>query len=80
MSLYLLQLKKRLATFFVHFVYPSAQTIFVFRYFIFCILEIFKTHNSNCFLKTNHLLNLCTCVVNSQRLFCSQKGGVKCLY
>ena len=80
MSFYLLQLKKRLATFFVHFVYPSTQTIFVFKYLIFCIPEIFKTHNSNWFLKANHLLNFCSCVVNSQRLLCSQKGGVKCLY
>ena len=28
----------------------------------------------------NHLLNLHTCVVNLQRLFCSQKAGVKCSY
>ena len=25
----------------------------------------------------NHLLNLCSCDVNSQRLFCIQKAGVK---
>ena len=26
----------------------------------------------------NHLLNLCSSVINLQRLFCSQKAGVKC--
>ena len=29
------------------------------------------------FLVQNHLLNICSRVVNSQRLFCSQKAGVK---
>ena len=28
----------------------------------------------------NHLLNLCSRSVNSQRFLCSQKSGVKCLY
>ena len=37
----------------------------------FCIPEIFKTNN---------LLKLCSRVVNSQKLFCSQKARVKCSY
>ena len=44
----------------------------------FCMPEIFKTNVSSQFLSTNHLLNLCSRVVNSQRLFCSQRAGVKC--
>ena len=32
------------------------------------------------FLSTKSPLNLCSCVVNSQRLFCSQKSGAKCSY
>ena len=31
-------------------------------------------------LSTNHLLNLSFQAVNSKRLFCSHKTGVKCLY
>ena len=28
----------------------------------------------------NNLLNLCECVVNSQRLYCSRKTGIECYY
>ena len=47
---------------------------------LFCIPEIFKTNVLNRFLVQNHLLNLCSGAVNSQRLLCSQKAGVKCSY
>ena len=40
--------------------------------------EIFKFQTGFCV--QNHLLNLCSRVVNSQRFFCSQKAGVKCSY
>ena len=40
-------------------------------------LLILHTRNLlNRFLSTNHLLNLCSRAVNSQRFFCSQKAGV----
>ena len=32
------------------------------------------------FLVQNRLLNLCSSAVDSQRLLCSQKAGVKCSY
>ena len=42
----------------------------------FCMSETYKTDVSNRVLSTKSPLEL----VNSQRLFCSQKAGVKSLY
>ena len=46
----------------------------------FCIPNIFKTNVYNGFWAQNHFLNLFSHFVNSQKLFCSQKAGVKCSY
>ena len=46
----------------------------------FGIPEIFKTNVTNRFWVQNHLFILCSRVVNSQRLFYSQKVGLKCPY
>ena len=44
---------------------------------LFCIPEIFKTNVQDRVLSTKFYLNLCSHVVNLQRLLCSQKAGVK---
>ena len=46
----------------------------------FIIPEIFKTYVETGFWVQNHLMNLCSRAVNSQRLLYSQKAGVKCSY
>ena len=53
----------------------NKQYIFLTQIY-FCIPEIFKTNVSTQFLGTN----LCSSVVNSQRLFCNQTAGVKFSY
>ena len=52
--------------------------MYIFNSDLFCIPEIFKINVPNQFLVQNQLLNLCSFVVNSQRLYCTQKAGVKC--
>ena len=42
----------------------------------FYLPEIFKKSVSTRFWSTNTVLNLCSRFLNSQRLFCSQKGGI----
>ena len=50
----------------------------------FCLILIFVYQKSlnrtfpTSFWVQNHPMKLRSCVVNSQRLFCSKKGGVKC--
>ena len=44
--------------------------------FIFVYQKFFKRTFKIGFCVQNHLLNLCSLAVNSQRLFCSQKAGM----
>ena len=46
----------------------------------FCTSNILNERLKPVFLVQNDPLNLCSSAVNSQRLLCSQKAGVKCLY
>ena len=48
--------------------------------YIFFYQKSLKQTLKTCFCIQNHLLNLCTCIVNSQRLFCYQKADFKYLY
>ena len=48
--------------------------------FIFVYQKSLKRTFQTGFSAQNPLLNLCSSAVNSQKLFCSQKDGVKCLY
>ena len=45
-----------------------------------CCHHLFKTGLKPFFLVQNDLYNLYSSVVNSERLFCSQKAGVECSY
>ena len=46
----------------------------------FCLPKLLKRMSNTGFWIQCHLLNLCSRVVNSQRLLCSKKAGVKCSY
>ena len=48
--------------------------------FIFVYQKSLKWTFKTSFWVQNHLLNLCSSAVNSQRLMYSQKAGVKCSY
>ena len=53
----------------------------LYKLFISVYQKSLKQTFQNDFLNTkSHLLNFCSRVVKSQRLFCSQKAGVKCSY
>ena len=47
--------------------------------FIFLYQKSLKQTFKTGFWEQNHLLNLCSSAVNSQRILCGQKAGVKCL-
>ena len=48
--------------------------------FIFVYQKSLKQTFKNSFWVQNHLLNLCSGAMNTQRLLCSQIAGVKCSY
>ena len=52
----------------------ESDLFFVYKKYL---KQMFKT---GLCIKKKHLLNLCSSVVNSQRLLCSQKAGVNCSY
>ena len=56
----------------IEFIIPNLSQIYI------GILEILKQKFQTSFWVQNHFWNLCSRSVNSQRLFFSQKAGVKC--
>ena len=58
----------------IAFVIPNLRQI------NFCIQISLKPMFKTGFWIQNHLWNLCSRIVNSQRLFCSQKADVECSY
>ena len=62
-------------------VFTISLTILVRDWLIHPTPENCKGHHEHRKLNATHfLLLLISCVVNYNRLFCTQKAGVKCLY
>ena len=65
--------------FFTPAIYKICFIYFLLR-FIFVYQKSLKRTFKTVFWVQKHLSNLCSSAVDSQRLLCSQKAGVKCFY